>query len=70
MDIQETVRTGNTQALKQHLTESTNVNVQDINGSTSLDWAVVPTTENQTETADLLRKHVGKTSDELKAAAN
>ena len=48
----------------------TSVDVQDINDSASLDWAVVPTTENQTETADLLRKHVGKTSDELKAAAN
>ena len=70
MDIQETVRTGNTQALKQHLTESTNVNVQDINDSTSLDWAVVSTTKNQTETADFLRKHVGKTGDELKAGAN
>jgi len=46
------------------------VNVQDINGSTSLDWATVSTAENKKKTANLLRKHGGKTGEELRAEAN
>ena len=52
------------------ITKGADVNVQDINGSTSLDWAVVPTAVNKTETSNLLRKHGGQTGEELKAAAN
>ena len=70
VDIHEAARTGNIEAVKQHLAEGADVNVQDINGSTSLDCAVVSTAENKTETADLLRKHGGQTGEELKATAH
>jgi ankyrin repeat protein len=40
------------------------VNAKDEGGKTPLDWAI---TSKQTETADLLRKHSGKTGEELKA---
>ena len=39
------------------------VNVKDDDGETPLDWAIE---DNQSETADLLRKHGGKTGEELK----
>ena len=52
------------------ITNGADVSVQDINGSTSLDWAAVSTAENKTKTADLLRKHGGKTKKELEAAGN
>ena len=65
--IHEAARTGNIEDVKQHLAGGADVNVQDINCSTSLDWAVVSTAENKTETSDLLRKHGGKTWKELKA---
>ncbi len=42
----------------------TDVNTKDGVGDTSLDWAIQ---FKQTKTADLLRKHGGKTSEELKA---
>ena len=40
------------------------VNAKDKGGESPLDWAIE---DNQTETADLLRKHGGKTGAELKA---
>ena len=40
------------------------VNAKDHNGETPLDWAV---RAKEPETADLLRKHGGKTGEELKA---
>ena len=40
------------------------VNAKDEDGDTPLDWAML---NDHTETADLLRKHGGKTGDELKA---
>ena len=40
-----------------------NVNAKDKDGYTPLDWA---TQRNHPETADLLRKHGGKTKEELK----
>ena len=40
------------------------MNAKDDDGKTPLDWAVE---EDHTETADLLRKHGGKTGAELKA---
>ena len=46
---------------------SADVNAKDDDSLTQLDWAV---DEDSTETADLLRKHGGKTGEELKAAAN
>ena len=97
VDIWEAARTGNIEAVKQHLAAGTDVNAKtgsrwtplhytareghkeiaellvengaDVNaeitagnyrGKTPLDWA-----KNQ-ETADLLRKHGGKTGEELK----
>ena len=46
------------------ITKGADVNAIDAAGQTPLDWAEE---EKQTETADLLRKHGGKTGDELKA---
>ncbi len=40
------------------------VNAKDDNGETSLNWAIF---KGKTEIADLLRKHGGKTGEELKA---
>ena len=42
------------------IAEGADVNAQGVDGATPLDWA-------DGETADLLRKHGGKTSEELKA---
>jgi ankyrin repeat protein len=41
------------------------VNAKDEDGGTPLDWAIL---NKQTETADLLRKHGGRTGEELEAA--
>ena len=40
------------------------VNAKHVDGRTPLDWAII---RNHTETAALLRKHGGKTGEELKA---
>ena len=40
------------------------MNAKNANGNTPLDWAIL---RKHTETADLLRKHGGKTAEELKA---
>ena len=54
---------GNIEVVKQHLAAGTDVNAKDVNGYTPLDWAVF---NKDTKTADLLRKHGGKTGEELK----
>ena len=41
----------------------TDVNTKDRDGDTSLNWAII---RNHTKTADLLRKHGGKTGEQLK----
>ena len=46
------------------IAEGADVNAKSDSGSTPLDWAI---RRNVTETAALLRKHGGKTSEELKA---
>ena len=47
------------------IAEGADVNAKDrVGGGTPLDWAIG---HKHTETADLLRKHGGKTSEELKA---
>jgi len=51
---------GNIEAVKQHLAAGVDVNAIDLNGRTPLDFA-------SPETADFLRKHGGKTGEELKA---
>ena len=55
---------GNIEAVKQHLDDGADVNAKAAGGLTPLDWAVGG---NHTEIADLLRKHGGKTGEELKA---
>ena len=55
---------GDIEAVKQHLAAGADVNAKDDVGRTPLDWAI---SNNHPETADLLRKHGGKTSEELKA---
>ena len=45
------------------IAEGADVNAQGVDGATPLDWA-------DDETSDLLRKHGGKTSEELKAEGN
>ena len=46
------------------MAEGANVNAKNNSGDTPLDWAII---NDETETADLLRKHGGKTAEELKA---
>ncbi|MDP6417398.1 MAG: ankyrin repeat domain-containing protein, partial [Gammaproteobacteria bacterium] len=46
------------------IAKGADVNARNNDGETPLDWAIE---ENHTETADLLRKHGGKTGEELKA---
>ena len=48
------------------IAKGADVNVKN-SGKTPLDWAIK---QNHTETADLLRKHGGKTKKELEAAGN
>jgi cytochrome c len=55
---------GDIEAVKQHLAAGADVNAKDDDGKTPLDWAI---RYNLTKTADLLRKHGGKTGKELKA---
>ena len=49
------------------IAEDADVNAKDDDGETPLDFA---TDGKQTETVDLLRKHGGKTGEELDAAGN
>ena len=55
---------GNKEIIELLIAEGADVNAQTISGVTPLDWAVM---EDKSETADLLRKHGGKTGEELKA---
>ena len=58
---------GNIETVKQHLADGTDVNAKlkvGFKGTTPLDLAIK---FNNSETADLLRKHGGKTGEELKA---
>ena len=57
---------GNIEAVKQHLAAGADVNAKNNYGNTPLDVAIK---RKRTETADLLRKHGGKTGEELKAEA-
>ena len=64
ISINQAVFDGNIEAVKQHLAAGTDVNAKDNDGDTPLDVAIK---YKRTETADLLRKHGGKTGEELKA---
>ena len=46
------------------IAEGADVNAKDVNGYTPLDWAIF---NKDTKTVDLLRRHGGKTGEELKA---
>ena len=62
--IHEAALKGNIEAVKQHIAAGTDVNAKNNGGQTPLDEAI---RNDKTETADLLRKHGGKTKKELKA---
>ena len=64
ISIHDAARTGRIEAVKQHLIAGTDVNAKNNIGASPLDLA---TLFNQSEIADLLRKHGGKTGEELKA---
>ena len=54
---------GDIEAVKQHLAAGADVNAKDERGKTPLNWAI---RLRKTDIADLLRKHGGKTAEELK----
>ena len=60
----EATATGSVEAIKKAITDGADVNAKDVDGQTPLDMAVE---WRETKTADLLRKHGGKTGEELKA---
>ena len=64
ISIHQAAFQGNIEAVKQHLDAGADVNAKVNDGRTPLDFA---TDEKQTEIAGLLRKHGGKTGEELKA---
>ena len=63
-DIWEAAKQGDIEAVKQYLDAGADVNAKTKHGDTPLDVAIGL---KRTEIADLLRKHGGKTSEELKA---
>ena len=64
VDIWTAAKEGNIEAVKYHLAAGVDVNAKDERGGTPLDGAIQ---RKRTKTADLLRKHGGKTGEELKA---
>ena len=64
--IHEAAMQKNLDVVKQHIAAGADVNAKDVNGYTPLDWAIF---NKDTKTVDLLRKHGGKTGEELKAEA-
>ena len=65
VDIWTGAQTGNIEAVKRHLADGVDVNSKSDIGRTPLDVAIA---FKQPLITDLLRKHGGKTRDELKAA--
>ena len=55
---------GHNEVVELLISKGADVNTKHNIGHTPLDWAI---SNDQTETADLLRKHGGKTAEELKA---
>ena len=64
ISIWDAATSGNIEAVKQHIAAGTDVNARRAIGDTPLDGAIQ---RKRTETIDLLRKHGGKTGEELKA---
>ena len=67
ISIHQAAKDGNIEAVKLDLADGTDVNAVDVQPQTPLDEAIQ---RKHPETADLLRKHRGKTGAELKAAGN
>ena len=64
----EATATGTVEAIKKAIDDGADVNAKSKPGDTPLDFATHPDNPNASaETADLLRKHGGKTGEELKA---
>ena len=61
----DAARKGDIQAVKQAIAAGVDVNAKNKGGDTPLDWATG--FFNKPKIADLLRKHGGKTGEELKA---
>ncbi|SVD00440.1 uncharacterized protein METZ01_LOCUS353294 [marine metagenome] len=68
ISILDAAEKGNIEAVKQHLAAGADVNAK-ANGKTPLDLAITSILfpKGHPETIDLLRKHGGKTGEELKA---
>ena len=64
LSIHQAAHNGNIEAVKQHLADGADVNTKTNLGGTPLNEAAV---NGHKEIADLLRKHGGKTGEELKA---
>ena len=62
ISIHEAVAAGNIEVVKQYLAAGVDVSALSVNGKTPLDWA-------NDEITELLRKHGGKTGEELKAGS-
>ena len=60
---------GQSEMALQLIVKGADVNAKRDDGDTPLDWATRPDNRNKKETAALLRKHGGKTGEELKAEA-
>ena len=58
---------GHKEVVELLIAKNANVNAKNDGGETPLDWAIQ---RKRTEIADLLRKHGGRTGEELKAAGN
>jgi ankyrin repeat protein len=69
LSIHKAASEGNIEAVKQHLAAGADVNAKTMHGDTPLDRAIRNPfkDKNKAEIADLLRKHGGKTGEELKA---
>ena len=64
ISIHDAAMQRNLEAVKQHIAAGADVNAKEKAGVRPLDIAIH---NDETETADLLRKHGGKTGEELKA---
>ena len=64
ISIHEAIAAGNIEVVKQYLAAGVDVNAKGVDRETPLDFAI---RFKNNETTDLLRKHGGKTGEELKA---